>query len=220
MHSLWELRFRFMFAAHALGVVSPFLLLLLGTLALFPAGELATQVLQMWFAWTLPPRVLSKMSFEEGIPEECRTLVVVPMMLLTPDSIRGEIEKLEVRYLSNSEANLHFSLLADFTDAEEPEMPEDDKLLGLAIKGIEELNARHGEGAFILFHRVRVWCETESRWIGWERKRGQAGGTQPFIEWRGIRRPHGRRIAAGGNSLCNYARCRHPASTQDGAQAD
>src|SRR5436309_3041637 len=116
----------------------------------------------MWFAWSLPPRVLSKMSFEEGIPQECRTLVVVPMMLLTPDSIRGEIEKLEVRYLSNSEANLHFSLLADFTDAEEPEMPEDDKLLGLAIKGIEELNARHGAGAFILFHRTRVWCQAVS----------------------------------------------------------
>ena len=163
----------FVLAAHALGVVSPLLLLLLGALALFPASELATQVLQMWFAWSLPPRVLSKMSFEEGIPQECRTLVVVPMMLLTPDSIRGEIEKLEVRYLSNSEANLHFSLLADFTDAEEPEMPEDDTLLGLAIKGIEELNARHGEGAFILFHRMRVWCETERRWIGWERKRGK-----------------------------------------------
>src|SRR5207249_3358407 len=76
-------------------------------------------------------------------------------------------------YLSNSEANLHFSLLADFTDAEEPEMPEDDTLLGLAIKGIEELNARHGEGAFILFNRQRAWCETERRWIGWERKRGK-----------------------------------------------
>src|SRR4029453_7615076 len=115
----------FVLGAHALGVLSPFLLLLLGVLALFPAGEVATQVLQMWFAWILPPRVLSKMSFEEGIPEECRTLVVVPMIILTPDSIRGEIEKLEVRYLSNTEDNLHFSLLADFTDAEEPEMPED-----------------------------------------------------------------------------------------------
>src|SRR5881398_808128 len=171
----------FVLAAHALGVVSPLLLLLLGALALFPASELATQVLQMWFAWSLPPRVLSKMSFEEGIPQECRTLVVVPMMLLTPDSIRGEIEKLEVRYLSNSEANLHFSLLADFNDAEEPEMPEDDTLLGLAIKGIEQLNAHHGNDAFILFSRPRVWCETESRWIGWERKRGKLEELNRFL---------------------------------------
>ncbi len=164
----------YLFGALTRGVVSPLMLVVLGALALIPASELALQLLQMWLASLLPPRVLPKMSFEEGgIPEDCRTLVVVPMMLLTPDSIRGELEKLEVRYLSNPEVSLHYSLLADFTDAEEPEMPEDDELLGLAVKGIEELNARHGEGTFIVFHRVRTWCETEQRWIGWERKRGK-----------------------------------------------
>ncbi len=163
----------FLSDAYTVGAVSPAMLLLLGTLALFPASELALYLLQMWLTWVLPPRVLSKMLFEEGIPDDCRTLVVVPMMLLTPDSIRGEIDKLEVRYLSNPGANLHFSLLSDFTDAEEPEMTEDDDLLGLAVKGIEQLNARHGQGTFILFHRPRVWCETERRWIGWERKRGK-----------------------------------------------
>ena len=77
--------------------------------------------------------------------------------------------------------NLYFSLLADFTDAEEPEMPEDDELLGLAVKGIEQLNARHGNGTFILFHRPRVWCETERRWIGWERKRGKLEELNRFL---------------------------------------
>jgi cyclic beta-1,2-glucan synthetase len=163
----------FLLAARALGIVSPVMTLFLGMLALSPASELALQLLQMLSVWTLPPRVLPKMSFEEGIPERCRTLVVVPMMLLTPDSIRGEIDKLEVRHLSNPESNLHFSLLADFTDAVEREMPEDDALLGLAVKGIEMLNARHADGSFILFHRPRGWCETERRWIGWERKRGK-----------------------------------------------
>lgn len=163
----------FLFAAHTLGVLSWLMLLILALLALSPASELAFQLLQILSVWTMPPRVLPKMSFEEGIPDSYRTLVVVPMMLLTPDSIQGEIEKLEVRYLSNPEANLHFSLLADFTDAAEREMPEDDALLGLAVKGIDTLNARHGGGSFILFHRPRVWCETERRWIGWERKRGK-----------------------------------------------
>jgi cyclic beta-1,2-glucan synthetase len=171
----------FLSAAYTGGAVSPAMLLLLGTLALFPASELAIYLLQMWLTWVLPPRVLSKMSFEEGIPDDCRTLVVVPMMLLTPDSIRGEIEKLEVRYLANPGANLHFSLLSDFTDAEEPEMSEDDNLLGLAAKGIEDLNARYGKGTFILFHRPRVWCETERRWIGWERKRGKLEELNRFL---------------------------------------
>ena len=79
------------------------------------------------------------------------------------------------------DANLCFSLLADFTDAEEREMPEDDGLLGLAMKGIEQLNARHGDGPFLLFHRPRVWCETERRWIGWERKRGKLEELNRFL---------------------------------------
>jgi len=157
------------------------LLVVLGTLALIPASELATFLVQMRLTWTLPPRVLPKMSFEEGIPDDCRTLVVIPMMLLTPDSIRNEIDKLEVRYLANPGANLCFSLLSDYTDAEEPEMPEDDGLLGLAVKGVEQLNARHTGGHFVLFHRVRVWCESERRWIGWERKRGKLEELNAFL---------------------------------------
>jgi cyclic beta-1,2-glucan synthetase len=162
----------FLFAAHASGVGAT-MLVVLGALALIPASELATFLVQIWCTSTLPPRVLPKMSFEDGIPDDCRTLVVIPMMLLTPDSIRSEIEKLEVRYLANPGSNLSFSLLADFTDAEEPEMPEDDALLGLLVKGIEQLNSRHPGGHFILFHRSRLWCESELRWIGWERKRGK-----------------------------------------------
>ena len=164
----------FLLAANGAGVTSLWVLPLLGALAVFPASELATYLLQLSLTWLLPARVLPKMWFEEeGIPDDCRTLVVVPMMLLTPEAIAGEIEKLEVRYFANRDPNLWFSLLSDFTDATEPEMPEDDGLLGLAEKGIEQLNGRHGAGRFLLFHRKRGWCETEERWIGWERKRGK-----------------------------------------------
>src|SRR4030095_1482444 len=126
----------FLYKAYGTGVNSPFVLTILAFLALFPASELALYLVQMWLTLIIPPRVLPKMSFEDEIPDDCRTLVVIPMMLLTPDAIRGEVEKLEVRYLANPLPNLYFALLADFTDAEESEMPEDDDLLGLAIKGI------------------------------------------------------------------------------------
>jgi cyclic beta-1,2-glucan synthetase len=162
-----------LFGTERAGVRSPLILLVLGLFAFFPVSELAVYSVQMWLALSIPPRLLPKMSFDDGIPDDCRTLVVIPMMLLTPDAIRGEIDKLEVRYLANPLPNLYFSLFADFTDAEDSEMPEDDDLLGVAIKGIEQLNARYPGGLFILFNRPRVWCETEKRWIGWERKRGK-----------------------------------------------
>jgi cyclic beta-1,2-glucan synthetase len=51
----------------------------------------------------------------------------------------------------------------------------------LAVKGIEQLNARHAEGHFVLFHRSRLWSESERRWIGWERKRGKLEELNAFL---------------------------------------
>ena len=64
----------------------------------------------------LPPDPLPKMDFGDGIPPEHATLVVVPMMLSSVEVVRQEVEKLEVRFLANREANLFFSLFSDFTD--------------------------------------------------------------------------------------------------------
>ena len=50
-------------------------------------------------------------------------------------------------------------------------------LVAAAADGVARLNLRYGPapgGArFLLLHRRRVWNEGESRWIGWERKRGK-----------------------------------------------
>ena len=98
-------------------------------------------------------------------------------------------------------------------------MPEDDNLLGLAIKGIEQLNARHGDGTFILFSRPRVWCETERRWIGWERKRGKLEELNRFLngEESSISCTLDR---AGGDPLCDYARRGYSTSTRQRAETD
>src|SRR5436189_28232 len=48
-------------------------------------------------------------------------------------------------------------------------------------RGIEELNRRHGAGHFFLFHRGRMWSESEQRWIGWERKRGKLEQLNRFL---------------------------------------
>ncbi|MGI8783988.1 MAG: GH36-type glycosyl hydrolase domain-containing protein [Acidobacteriota bacterium] len=153
--------------------VSPALLAVLTLLALLPASEIAVQLVHALTTRLLPPRVLPKMSFEAGIPDEFQTLVVVPMMLLTPESIRDEVERLEIRFLANQDPNLFYALLSDFADADSEHRPEDDEILDAVRLGIEELNRRHGAGRFFLFHRERRWNPVEGRWIGWERKRGK-----------------------------------------------
>ena len=149
--------------------------------AVWPASEVSIQIINHLMSLFVPPRLIPRMSFKTGIPDEFRTLVVVPTMLLTPDSVKDEVDRLEVRHLANPEPNLLFALLADFADSPSQTMPEDQKLFEVALNGITELNARHGEGRFFLFHRDRTWCETENRWIGWERKRGKLEDLNRFL---------------------------------------
>jgi cyclic beta-1,2-glucan synthetase len=57
-------------------------------------------------------------------------------------------------------------------------MPQDEQILNVAEKGIQELNARYphpeiGRKFFHLFVRRRLWNASEGKWIGWERKRGK-----------------------------------------------
>lgn len=152
-----------------------------GIAAAFPASEVAIQIVNYVICHLIPPRMIPRMSFKSGIPDEFRTLVVVPTMLLTEDSIREEVQRLEVRYLANSEPNLLYALLTDYADAPSSMMPEDGRLLEVALSGIADLNARYNGNRFFLFHRERTWCETEGRWIGWERKRGKLEELNRFL---------------------------------------
>ncbi len=157
------------------------ILVLLGLLALLPASEVAVQSVNYLVTRLLPPQFLPKMSYEAGVPDESRTLVIVPMMLLTPQSIREQVDLLEIRYLANPDANLCFGLLSDFSDAPQKEMPDDSERLEVAVGGIEQLNDRYGQGRFFLFHRERQWSPSEQRWIGWERKRGKLEHLNRFL---------------------------------------
>lgn len=165
----------------AAGASTP-VLILLGILLLLPASELALQALNYVVTRLLPPSVLPKMSFKKsGIPGDCRTLVVVPMMLTMPEAIRNELARLEIRYLGNTDPNLYFALLSDFADAPRQHMPEDPEYIEIVSRGIEELNNRHGAGRFFLFHRQREWSEGEQCWMGWERKRGKLEQLNRFL---------------------------------------
>ncbi len=171
--------------AHGAGVHSALLLWILGALAILPLSELAIQIVHAFIVATFPPSKLPRMDYEAGIPADCATLVVVPMMLSSEAAIRREVEKLEVRFLANQEANLHFALFSDFLDATERDQPGDVALFDLASKGITALNERHARGNFLLFHRTREWSESEGCWIGRERKRGKIEDLNAFLTGHG-----------------------------------
>ena len=164
-----------------LGVRHLSILAVLGALVLFPLSELSIQIVNALVISLLPPSRLPKMDFENRIPPEHATLVVVPMMLNSLDVVRRELEKLEVRFLANPEPNLFFSLFSDFTDSVDPSGPADADILKAIREGIADLNSRYPGDRFLLFHRRRVWSESEQLWIGRERKRGKLEELNAFL---------------------------------------
>ena len=145
-------------------------------LLLLPASEVAIAFVQRLAARWAPPRRLPRLDFPAGVPDDARTIVVVPTLLTSVPGARALIEHVEVLALANLDPRIHFAILSDFVDAPAREMPEDEPILEAARAGIESLNARFGEGyrdRFLLLHRVRRWNPGESVWMGWERKRGK-----------------------------------------------
>ena len=143
---------------------------------LIPASELAIGLVNYLITLVVPPRVLPKMDFKEGVPSECATFVVMPCMLVQHDSAAVLLERLEIHYLSNPDPPLRFALLTDFADAPHEHMPEDDGYVRAALEGVRALNERYCAGGperFFLCHRRRVWNPVQGCWMGWERKRGK-----------------------------------------------
>lgn len=146
-----------------------------GLLAMLVASQLAVAVTNWLASLIVQPRVLARMDFSEGLPAAARCLVVVPTMLSSAAGVDALLEALEVRFLANRDAHLHFALLTDFLDAAEETLPADAALLDAARLGIVALNRKYpGAGdIFFLFHRARHWNPGEGCWMGSERKRGK-----------------------------------------------
>ena len=153
------------------------LVVLLALLGAVPAIDAAVALANRFVAVGFRAKPLPALELRAGIPVELRTLVAVPTMLTSLAAIDEQIERLEVHCLASPEGDLHFALLSDFADAATEHVAGDEALLAAAADGIARLNRRHGPAAggarFALFHRRRVWSESEGRWIGWERKRGK-----------------------------------------------
>src|SRR5438132_11200511 len=141
------------------------------------------------------------MAFKEAIPADCATFVVMPCMLVHPDSARVLLQRLEIHYLSNPDPQLYFALLTDFADGPQEHMPEDESYVRAALDGIKMLNERYCAGRperFFICHRRRIWNPVQNCWMGWERKRGKLtefnrllrgdGGTSYAVQSRGLDR--------------------------------
>ena len=150
-------------------------------LAIIPASEIAIQVVNLVLSRLLPPFLLPKMQYKEGIPDELRTIVVIPTLLSVKASIKENINRLEIHYLANQDQALRFGILLDYVDAKSAQVEEDLPLLEYALNGIKWLEEKYGKDRFFLFIRERKYSQVESAWIGWERKRGKLESLNRYL---------------------------------------
>ena len=78
-------------------------------LALVPATTVAVSVVNRLVTHVVPVRVLPKMDFREGLPDDCRTMVVVSVLLAPDDDVSPLLSRLEIHWLASADANLHLA---------------------------------------------------------------------------------------------------------------
>ncbi|WP_081669204.1 GH36-type glycosyl hydrolase domain-containing protein [Photobacterium halotolerans] len=167
---------------------------LMGGLLLLAGSQLSSLVVNWLTTLLVPPHPLPRMDYSSGLPQEMRTLVVIPSMLCSSQSVESLLETLEVHFLGNRDTHLYFALLTDFTDADNEAEESDDELLNKVVAGIEALNSRYStantqgnvQDRFFLFHRPRRWNPVAMRWMGYERKRGKLADLNLVLRGGGI----------------------------------
>ncbi|MGE3744503.1 MAG: glucoamylase family protein [Sphingomonadaceae bacterium] len=162
-------------------------------LTVLPASIISITFVNWLVTQITPPRVLPKLAFKKGIPKDCATAVVMPVLVARVSDVTPLLQRLEAHRLANPDTALAFVLLSDLADAPTATLPTDADIERALLTGIEELNARYadakGHGPFHLLHRPRLFNEAQGCWMGWERKRGKLeqfnayvlrGDTAPF----------------------------------------
>ncbi|MDD3838989.1 MAG: glucoamylase family protein [Clostridia bacterium] len=152
------------------------LVVIAAIVCLIPASDIGVKLINWLVTSICQPCFLPKLELKDGIPEELATMVVIPTLLSDRNRTLELMGQMETYYLSNREDNLFFAILGDYLDAPCKDMAADQKIIDTAMSQIKRLNdkyAKDDKDIFYLFHRERLWNDSENIWMGWERKRGK-----------------------------------------------
>ncbi|MGN6550992.1 MAG: GH36-type glycosyl hydrolase domain-containing protein [Pararhizobium sp.] len=152
------------------------LVVILVLLFALPASEAANGLFHALATLVMLPTRLIGYEYKNGIPAEAHTLVAIPCLIGSKDTVDELLRNLEVHYLANPRGAISFALLSDWPDSTQEETRHDREILDYARRQVERLNARYRQGGrspFFLLHRRRVYNPSENVWMGWERKRGK-----------------------------------------------
>lgn len=142
-------------------------------LLLIPISQFVIEISNQLLFYLHKPNSTLKLKFEEGIPEEYATMVIIPTILKTKEKVDQIFNKLEVYYLSNYSDNLYFTLLGDCSSESTKYTDFDKEIISAGLEKVKELNEKYNKKQLFNFiYRNRFYSEGEASYLGFERKRG------------------------------------------------
>ncbi|HBN82302.1 MAG TPA: hypothetical protein DDZ89_00500, partial [Clostridiales bacterium] len=167
---------------------------LLLILIVFPVGyQISKTLVNDSIGKFSKPGMMPRLDYRFGIPDESRTVAVIPVITDSKDKMKEYIDKLKVYWLANRDKNLYMAVLADFKDYKEENAPYDQELMEYSQQYVQqvmnspELKAffkDRQEGMndrFMVFFRKRAHNPKENCWMGYERKRGKLEEFNAFL---------------------------------------
>ncbi|MBW6410680.1 GH36-type glycosyl hydrolase domain-containing protein [Clostridium weizhouense] len=151
-------------------------------LILIPINEIIIGLTNWIVTKTVDIRLVPKIDFSEGLPDECKTIVVIPAIVNCKEKVKSLMEKLEIAYCGNKDKNLYFALLSDFEDSDSEVREKDKEIIKCGLECARKLNNKYSkdiyqngnnEAKFYFFSRKRLYNKKQNVFMGKERKRGK-----------------------------------------------
>lgn len=141
-------------------------------LGLIPSFFMVKTLLDTVYQKYYPSRLVPKLKVEKRLPQEQRTMVVIPILLDHESAIHQAVEKLKVYDCANPLEGMYFTILADLKESQREWENEDQPLIELFQSEIQKCNLGLKAPKFFGAVRKRVYLEREKKFAPEERKRG------------------------------------------------
>ena len=146
--------------------------------AFIPFEEITNKIVQYILSKIVKPKPIPKIDIQNnGIPDESKTIVVIPTILKNKSKVIELFKKLEVYYLANKDKNIYFALLGDCTSGKNKDEKFDKEVIEQGKECAKNLSKKYKTNEdiipkFSFVYRRRFWNGKEECYLGWERKRG------------------------------------------------
>ena len=146
-------------------LVKVLLSIILALVSILPIENIVSKIIQYALSKVIKPKLIPKIDFQNGIPENCSTMVVIPTIVKSKEKVKELMRKLEVYYIANKSKNLYFTLLGDCSSGNKEIEEFDEEVIREGIEQSKRLNEKYGN-IFNFVYRKRIWNSNEECYMG------------------------------------------------------